>query len=171
MSLTLWPVTLAEAKAFVAAHHRHHRPPTGWKFGVGVTDAGVLVGVAMVGRPVSRVLQAREPLTLEVTRNCTDGTRHAASMLYAACWRAAKALGYVRLVTYLDRSESGTSVKAAGWVQLFAGPDGGLVALPPDDGAALGLSPYLTNGRSWSCPSRPRTATYPVSQKTLWQAA
>jgi hypothetical protein len=87
----LSPITLAEARAFVGEHHRHNKPPVGWKFGVGVERAGSLVGVAAAGRPVARLLADR--FTLEVNRTCTDGSMNANSMLYGAVWRAAKALG------------------------------------------------------------------------------
>jgi hypothetical protein len=83
------------------------------KFALGVASDGLLVGVAVVGRPVARHLDDR--LTLEVTRSCTDGTRNANSKLYGAAWRAARALGYQRLITYTEDSESGTSLRAAGF--------------------------------------------------------
>lgn len=105
-----------------------------------------LIGVATVGRPVSRMIQANEPYTLEVNRLCTDGTPHVASKLYAACWRAARALGYRRLITYILASEPGTSLSAAGWREV--GKRG---------------------GGSWSVPSRPRVDTHPLEQKTLWE--
>lgn len=113
MSLELCPVSFAEAKAFVLAKHRHHKPPVGWKFGVGVAKEGELVGVAMAGRPVARKLD--DGFTLEVNRTCTTGEKNANSMLYGAIRRAAKALGYRELVTYTLLSESGASLKAAGW--------------------------------------------------------
>lgn len=53
--------------------------------------------------------------TLEINRCCTDGTKNACSILYAAAWRAAKALGYERIVTYTRESEPGTSLRAAGF--------------------------------------------------------
>src|SRR5262249_45822417 len=109
MPLVLQPVTFREACAFVARHHGHHKPPRGWKFGVGVAGGDQLVGVAMVGRPVSRHLD--DGRTLEVLRCCTDGSApNAASKLYAACWRAARALGYERLVSYTVAQEAGTSL-------------------------------------------------------------
>lgn len=114
--LTLVPVTYAEARRFVAAHHRHNAlamPPT-WRFGVGViNDAGELVGVAMAGIPKARHLM--DGTTLEVNRTCTTGEPNANSMLYGAVARAAKALGWRRLVTYTLQSESGSSLRAAGW--------------------------------------------------------
>lgn len=109
------PVTLREAQAFIAQHHRHNRPPRGWKFGTSVQVDGKTVGVVTAGRPVSREIQQREPLTVEVNRTCTDGTRNANSMLYGAAWRAAKALGYTRAITYTQATETGASLKAAGW--------------------------------------------------------
>jgi hypothetical protein len=145
MSLCLQPITFAEAAAFVRRYHRHHAPSVGWKYGIGVNDGERVVGVVMVGRRVARHID--DGLTLEVTRCCTDGTRHACSMLYGAAWRAAKALGYRRLVTYTLVEEPGTSLKAAGWKPL-----------------------YETPGRSWSCPGRPRVDTHPLGQRTLWEA-
>ena len=97
--LMLIPVSLAEANAFVAQHHRHHKPVTGHKFSIGCTADGQLVGVAIVGRPVSRYLDDGQ--TLEVNRLCTDGTKNACSMLYAAAWRAARAIGYRKMITYI----------------------------------------------------------------------
>jgi hypothetical protein len=144
--LHLQPITYPEAMRFIQDHHRHHLPPQGWKFGVAVNDGERVRGVVTVGRPVARALD--DGLTLEVTRCCTDGARNAASMLYGAAWRAAKALGYRRLVTYTLKEESGTSLKAAGWKAL-----------------------YETAGGSWSAPSRPRVDTHPLGQKTLWEAA
>lgn len=115
-NLCIVPITLAQAKAFIAEHHRHNKPPVGWKFGVGVNSSGVLVGVATAGRPVARHYD--DGLTLEANRVCTDGARNANSMMYGAIWRAAKALGYRRCITYSQRDESGASLRAAGWVRV-----------------------------------------------------
>lgn len=115
--MRLRPITLKEAKRFVADEHRHNAPPTGWKFGVGVVnDAGQLVGVATAGRPVARHLD--DGLTIEVNRTCTDGTRNANSMLYGAVWRAAKAMGFRRCITYTQANESGASLRAVGFVKV-----------------------------------------------------
>jgi len=131
--MRLVPVSFAQAAAFITDWHRHHRPPQGHKFSLGVADGEVLVGVAVVGRPVARLLDDGQ--TLEVTRVAVaDGARNACSLLYAGAWRAAKALGYRRLVTYTQDGESGTSLRAAGW-RIVA-------ARPPTPG--------------WSRPSRPR---------------
>jgi hypothetical protein len=120
MSLTVIPITLKQAREFVSAHHRHNSPPVGWKFGVGLKQEDRLVGVATAGRPVARALD--DGLTLEVNRTCTDGTRNANSMLYGAVWRAAKAMGYVRCVTYIQAEETGASLRAAGWRRTAALP-------------------------------------------------
>ncbi|MFB8120565.1 XF1762 family protein [Streptomyces sp. NPDC055962] len=134
--------------AFVAAWHRHHKPPAGSIFNVGAADqTGVLRAVAMVGRPVARHLDDGQ--TLEVTRTATDGVRNANSLLYGAAWRAAKALGYTRLITYTQESESGASLRAAGWTVVARRPP----------------------RRGWDCQSRPRSGngTDGVA-RTLWDA-
>lgn len=114
MTLRLVPVNFADACGYVAMWHRHHAPPIGCKFSVGVADeARVLRGVAIVGRPVGRHFD--DGTTLEVTRVATDGTPNTSSMLYSACWRATAALGYTRLITYTQTGESGASLRAAGW--------------------------------------------------------
>jgi hypothetical protein len=132
--LRLVPVTFAQAAAFVEAIHRHHGAPAENEFSVGVRLDQRLVGVAIVGRPVARLLD--DGYTLEVIRLATDGAPHAASKLYAAAWRAARNLGYLRMVTYTqpDAGEASASLRAAGW--RITG------ILPPRSG--------------WSHPSRPR---------------
>lgn len=113
--MELVPVTLAVARDFIRANHRHSKPPVGWKFGVAVVDDdGVMRGVATAGRPVARALD--DGKTIEINRTCTDGARNANSMLYGAIWRAAKALGYRRAYTYTQDDESGASLRAAGWL-------------------------------------------------------
>lgn len=112
--LHIVPVSFADACAFVAMWHRHHPAPVGHKFSLGVaSDDGTLRGVAMVGRPVARHMD--NGATLEVNRSATDGTPNANSALYGAAWRAAKALGYSRLITYTQAGESGASLRGAGW--------------------------------------------------------
>ena len=108
------PITLATAKEFVTAHHRHNKAPTGHKFSIGLYYGEGLVGVAVVGRPIARHLD--NGLTAEVTRTCTLGDRNANSRLYAAAWRAAKAMGYTKMITYTQADETGASLRAAGFV-------------------------------------------------------
>lgn len=114
MSLKLMPCDFSTAQDFVSKHHRHNKPPVGHKFSIAVYDGDKLCGVCMVGRPISRYFD--DSLTLEVNRCCTDGTKNACSMLYGAAWRAAKALGYKRIVTYTRKSENGSSLRASGWI-------------------------------------------------------
>ena len=147
--LTLCPVTLAEAKAYVERVHRHHAPPVGHKFSIGCAAGNEIAGVVIVGRPVARMFD--DGLTLEVTRCATDGTPNVASMLYGAAWRASKNLGYRRLITYTRAGESGASLRGAGWRVL----------------AERSARP------GWNMPSRPRvdTSTTHGVQRTLWEAA
>lgn len=119
--LEIVPMTLKEANAFVEQKHRHHGPVVGHKFSIGLSNGEEIVGVAIVGRPVARHLD--DGWTLEVNRLCTDGSRNACSMLYAAAWRAARAMGYKRLVTYILDTENGASLRAAGWKCICNTPD------------------------------------------------
>lgn len=147
--LRIVPVSFPDACAFIAAWHRHHEPPVGHKFSLGVaTDDRVLRGVAIVGRPVARSFD--DGRTLEVNRTATDGTPNANSALYGASWRAAKALGYGRLITYTQEGESGSSLRGAGWRVV--------AERPPRPG--------------WNVPSRPRDlrGTENVA-RFLWEAA
>ncbi|MBA3545720.1 MAG: phosphoadenosine phosphosulfate reductase family protein [Nannocystis sp.] len=125
--------TITRARAFVAEHHRHLAAPVSGLFAVGLARGDDLVGVAIVGRPVARALQVDG--TAEITRICTLGDRNACSMLLAACRRGSSALGYSKLITYTLASEPGTSLRAAGWVEVAK-----------------------VKGRSWHCASRPRAA-------------
>ena len=143
--MDLTPISLAEANQFVADHHRHHKPVVGHKFCLAVEKDEEVVGVAIVGRPVARGLD--DGYTLEVNRCCTTGAKNACSMLYGACWRAAKALGYRKLITYVLDSETGTSLKASNWKLV-----------------------HEVRGRSWDTPSRPRVDTHPLQNKLMFEA-
>ena len=138
------PVDFADAAAFVRLHHRHHTPPVGHKFSIGAESDGNLIGVVIVGRPVAR--RRDDGRTLEVTRLCTIGERNACSFLYGAAARAAFALGYSRIGTYILKREPGTSLAAAGWK---------LIAETP--------------GKSWSVPSRPRSDSHPLEPRLLFE--
>ena len=117
-NVDLRPVTREEARSFIRDHHRHHGVPIGWLWLHGChSDDGQLAGVAVVGRPVSRELD--DGLTMEVTRLATLGTANACSLLYGAARRAAIAKGYRRGLTYILASESGASLRAAGWHFLW----------------------------------------------------
>jgi hypothetical protein len=149
MALRVVPCSFAEACAFIAEHHRHHNPPQGHKFSIAVAEGEKVRGVATVGRPVSR--HQDDGWTLEVNRVATDGASNACSMLYGAAWRAAKALGYSRLITYTLSSEPGASLRGAGW-------------------RLLGEATTKT-GQGWSVPSRPRVDTHPLQRKLIWEAS
>lgn len=139
------PIGWREAKEFVERLHRHHFSPQGWKFGLGAQKGGQLVGVVMVGRPVSRMLD--DGKTAEVIRLVTDGTRNACSFLYARARQIAFLMGFTRIITYILASEPGTSLRAAGWrFEREAG------------------------GGSWSRPSRTRKDKAPLEPKQLWIA-
>lgn len=144
MTLRLLPCDLDAANAFVASHHRHHKPVVGHKFSLSANNGEKIVGVVIVGRPVSRMRD--DGVTLEVTRLCTDGARNACSFLYGAAARAAFALGYARIGTYTLPEEGGASLRGAGW-KLIGERGGG----------------------SWSRTERPRVDTHPTQGKLLWE--
>lgn len=146
MSLAVCPITLREARAFVGRMHRHHRPPQGGLFAIAAADGEGVRAVVIVGRPVARHLE--DGWTAEVTRLASDGARNACSLLYATAWRAARAMGYRRLVTYTLAEELGTSLRAAGW-------------------KCVGR----TDGGTWNRPSRPRVDMHPTQEKLRWEAA
>ena len=112
MSLRIVPIKHKEANDLVARLHRHSRPTLGAIFCVGVANSD-LCGAAIVGRPVARRLDDGE--TVEILRVVTDGTRNACSMLYGACRRVAKELGYSRIITYTLPNEGGASLRASGF--------------------------------------------------------
>ena len=154
MSLEIRPITLKEANLYVARLHRHNMPTNGHKFSVACYDGERLCGVAIAGRPIARNLD--DGMTIEICRVCTDGTRNACSILYGACARCAKAMGYKKVVTYTLESESGASLKASGFTNAgYAG------------------------GGTWSVPSRPREIAqitlfgeqekYPICKKIRWE--
>ena len=144
-SLEIVPMALDEANAFVALHHRHHKPVVGHKFSIGLSDGVAIRGVAIVGRPVARMLD--DGFTLEVNRCCTDGVENGCSMLYGACRRAGFALGFRRIITYTLPSEGGSSLRAAGW-KLIGQRGGG----------------------KWDRKDRPRVDTHPMEPKFAWEA-
>lgn len=154
--LIIKPISLKDANNFVETLHRHHTKVQGHKFSIAAYDDEKLVGVCIVGRPVSRYLDDGE--TLEVTRLCTDGTYNACSILYSRVARIAKDMGYKKIITYILQSESGISLKASGWI------------LEKED----------AGGGDWNVPSRPRELIpqqlslfpvkqkYPVEKKVRW---
>lgn len=143
--LTIQPITLREARAFVTRVHRHHKAPQGGLFAVAASEGDVVRAVVIVGKPVARMLN--DGWTAEVTRLASDGARNACSLLYAAAWRAARSMGYRRLVTYILKEEDGTSLRAAGW-RLIGEAGGG----------------------KWTRVGRPRVDDHPTQKKLRWEA-
>jgi hypothetical protein len=139
------PLTIAEANEVVRRWHRHHNPTLGGKWALGWSVDGEIVAAAIVGRPVARHLD--DGWTLEVTRLVSNGAPNACSALYASAWRAARAMGYRRMVTYTLATEKGVSLRAAGWRVVGE-----------------------VKGRSWHTPSRPRVDKHPTLDKVRWEA-
>lgn len=111
--LEIRPISIARANEYVMQFHRHHGKKVGCRFAIAVYEGGALHGVAICSNPVAR--KADDGLTLEVSRLCTDGTHNACSMLYGACARIAKDMGFNKIQTYILESETGASLKASGW--------------------------------------------------------
>ena len=144
--LELQPITSREACAFIEEHHRHHGPPRGFKFAIAVNDGREVVGVATAGRPIAR--HNDDGWTIEVTRVCViEGSGlHASSKLYAACWRAARAMGYRRAITYNTAKEGGASLRAAGYRIIGS-----------------------VTAQSWHRPGRPRVDKTEIQPRLVWQ--
>lgn len=113
MGLEIRPISISKANAFVEEHHRHHGKKVGCRFAIAVYEGRNLHGVAICSNPVARM--SDDGMTLEVSRVCTDGTYNACSMLYGACARIAKEMGFKKIQTYILQTEPGTSLKASGW--------------------------------------------------------
>ena len=142
--IRLVPITIRDAKAFVQDHHRTHPPPLSALFAAAAAKDEQIIGVATVGRPIAKHRDGG--YTAEVTRMCVlDDNPNACSMLYGACWRAAQALGYTRIITYTAGEQHGESLKASGW-------------------AVIGTT---RDHNTWNTPARPgnNTATSP---KKVW---
>lgn len=151
-NLEVVPVSQAQAKDFVRAHHRHcPKPPAGWRYGAAVRNAGTLLGVIMVGRPVARLLDAKT--TVEVNRLCIRNdvaaglTWNACSLLYGWASKEARRRGFKKILTYTLESEEGTSLRAAGW--------------QPE---------ARTRGGSWNRKGRARSDHAPIDCKIRWTA-
>lgn len=132
--MNLRPITIKDANRFVGRWHRHNDPTQGGLFAAAVERDGEVCGVAIVGRTIGR--NAHDGYTCEITRIATDGTYNACSKLYGACCRAAKALGYRKILTKTLVDEPGSSLRAAGFVEVG-----------------------VTEDRDWSRPSRHRVQT------------
>ena len=143
-------LSLADANAFVKEHHRHSKPVQGHKFSIGALHDGVLVGVAIAGRPIARKLD--DGMTLEVTRCCVldDAPKGCCSFLYRATWRVWAAMGGQRLITYTLDCESGASLKGAGF-------------------AEVARSPHWAEGKGWTTRSNRQWQPVHAHGKIRWQ--
>ena len=161
MSLSLFPLTLKQANQLVANFHRHHKPVVGHRFSIGVKDEETIHGAAIVGRPVARAVPQYE--CAEITRLVSDGTSHVCSMLYAACARAAQAMGYKWIQTYILVTESGTSLRASGWHPIYT------TGYDCDCKPGQHCSGCLTAGGDWNHGNRKgRRMDQPMCQKQRW---
>ena len=115
--LAIVPITLREANDFVENFHRHNGRTSrdGGKFAIGLEYAEVVVGVSIVGNPLSATLM--DGFTAEVLRVCVieNAPKGSCSKLYAACWRVWREMGGRKLITYTLQTESGASLRGAGW--------------------------------------------------------
>jgi hypothetical protein len=111
----LVPLTLREARRYVAEHHRHSEPPVGHKFSIGLKEGDDLIGVIVAGRPVAR--GSDDGFTMEVTRCTTVVPRNACSRMYSAACRASFAMGYRKVITYTLAEEHGSCLLASGFVR------------------------------------------------------
>ncbi|RKN09652.1 XF1762 family protein [Streptomyces radicis] len=144
MKLHLRPLTLKQANQLVAELHRHHKPVVTHRFSIGLYDEnGVMHGAVIVNKPVARLTPQYK--VAEVSRLVTDGTPNACSMLYGAAARAAQAMGFERIQTYILNSEPGTSLKASGW--KLEG---------------------ITKATPWNNKTRKRNDSHPVVDKQRW---
>lgn len=131
------PLTLAQARRYVAEHHRHNEPPIGHRFSIGLERQGELVGVVIAGHPVAR--NADDGRTVELLRLTTTGDRNACSRLYGAACRAATAMGYRKAITFTLADEPGTSLRAAGFLVDGVTDGGGWVRENRSSGRAIGM--------------------------------
>lgn len=148
-NIELKPIERDQARAFVDEHHAHNKAPVSWRFGAGIYNGAQLIGVIMVGRPVARMIDGST--TVEVNRLCLrrDVARelrwNACSQAYGWAAREAKKRGFAKIITYTLESESGTTLKAAGWI-----------------------AEARTKGGSWNRPSRGRVDVAPICPKIRW---
>ncbi|HZJ66957.1 MAG TPA: XF1762 family protein [Kofleriaceae bacterium] len=143
MRLVARALTRDQANAYIVAHHRHHKRVTGHRFIVGAVLAGELVGVMVAGRPRARRID--QYAHVEVSRLCTEGEPNVCSFLYSRAARVARELGFASCFTAILESESGASLRAAGWVYA-----------------------YTTKGGTQDRPSRPRVDKSPTTPKSIW---
>lgn len=138
-------VSLRTARILCDANHSHHEPAHAGKWALGAFDNGVCVCVAVVARPVARMLDTGN--VLEVVRLASDGsTRGAASALLRACVAEAANRGVHRVVSYTLLGELGACYRAARWRPVA-----------------------LTRGGNWGRASRSRNEAKQPGAKARWE--
>lgn len=137
------PLTRDQANAYITQYHRHHRRVSGHRFIVGAQRGEELVGVMVAGRPRARMIDQYKHL--EVNRLCSAGAENVCSFLYARAARIAREAGFQSIFTAILDSESGVSLKAAGWHRA-----------------------YMTSGGSQDRPSRRRVDVAPTCPKQIY---
>jgi hypothetical protein len=144
--LRIMPIGLRQAREFVQEHHRHHDMPQGGLWALALMRDEDLVGVAIAGRPVSKILQRQG--CCEAVRVCVlPGIRNGCSQLYSRVRRVAQAMGYAKTISYTLPSESGASLRGAGFKAVA-----------------------VTRGGSWNRKARPRIDSAPICPKIRWEA-
>jgi hypothetical protein len=153
MGLQVRPLTVKQALKWCRTTHRRLPALQGGMWCIAGERDGVLVGVAIVGRPTARLLDNGR--RLQVLRVATlpgdaseSGHKGANSILYAACARAGRAMGATDMWTYIHDDEPGTSLRAAGWIK----------------------DPVPSPGGEWSRPSRRRSPAVEAGHKIRWFA-
>jgi len=136
------PITVKTARKQISEWHRRLPYIQGGLFAAGCAEDGVLCGVAVAGNPCQEWQGTGK---IFISRVATLEQENACSMLYGALCRAAKALGYLEAWTYTHLDEPGTSLRAAGFMDMG-----------------------LTDGGEHSRPSRPRKKAVDSNPKRRW---
>jgi hypothetical protein len=101
----------------VAVYHRHSKRTArnGGKFAIAIANGSQVIGVAIVGNPLSATYM--NGVTAEVLRTCVlpDPPKNCNSLLYGTCRRIWFEMGGHKILTYTLTHESGASLRGAGW--------------------------------------------------------
>lgn len=83
-------ISVTTAEEFLKDHGRHYKAPVEAICAIGVAEGDKLHGAAILGRSADGIG--------ELAHIYVDGVSQGYSLLYGACWRALKALGYKQTV-------------------------------------------------------------------------
>lgn len=96
-------ISVQEAEKFLATHQRHYKMPVEAICAIGIGElepfsgaAGVEPCGAQLKLHGAAILGRRADGDAELANIYVDGSFQGYSILYGACWRALKALGYKR---------------------------------------------------------------------------